>query len=236
MRSIAIVMLLAACVPEEVEGETEATGTAMYRDAGTTSDGTMTRDPDAVPEQPNADPMRVFVEVEGTGTFDVGDPQCEADELTGAFQGLLEGDAEIDEDGVYFAAMGEGDFETPSGCTIPSLSIGVVTGVVVRGELAATTQNCDTYCTAKARSVAESECDGNADEAGCRAAAEATYEASCTTSCTSTTHVIVAETSLGASALGGLDLLGGSALGTIEADLEFDHVEDSSGQTVSETQ
>ena len=65
MRFIAIALLFAACVPEE-EGETEATGTAMYRDAETTSDGTMTRDPDAVPEQPNADPMRVSLEVEGT--------------------------------------------------------------------------------------------------------------------------------------------------------------------------
>ena len=74
------------------------------------------------------------------------------------------------------------------------------------------------------------------DEASCRASEEATYEASCTTACSEpTTHAIVAETSLGASALADLDLLGGTALGTVEADLEFDHLEDSGGQTVAES-
>jgi len=135
---------------------------------------------------------------------------------------------------VYVAAMSDSAFETPSGCSVPSLSIGLVTDIVARGELSATSQNCDTYCTAKARSVAETECDGEADEATCRATAEASYEASCTTSCTSTTHVIVAETSVGSSVLGGLVDLDGSALGTVEADLTFDHVEDADGNTVSE--
>ncbi len=109
--------------------------------------------------------------------------------------------------------------------------------LLLRGELSATTQNCESYCAAKARSHAEAECSGEADQASCRAAEEASYEASCETSCTSsTTHVIVAETALSATALADLNAsaLTGAAIGEVQADLTFDRIEDDQGETVEE--
>lgn len=239
MRIIAMTVLLAACDGDgTAEGESTATGRATYEDAQSGTDG-VAQDPQPVEPQPNDDPMTVEVLVEGTGTFEVTEPECELDQATGAFEGLYQGEAEVDEEGLYVATLSETEatFQTPSGCTLPDLSIGAVTDVVVRGELSATQENCETYCAAKARSEAEATCEGDSDEASCRAEEETTYAASCETACTgSTTHVIVAETSLGASALTDLDLagLGGTALGTVEADLTFDHVETESGEEVEE--
>lgn len=223
--------LFTACNGEDDpgDGETEATGTAAYSDSGEDASGAPTE-----PESP--DSFVVQIRAEGTGTFDVSEPQCEADALTGAFSALYEGDATVDNDGIYVASLTVVEAETPSGCELPDLDIGVVTDVVIRGEVEATTRNCETYCESKARASAETQCEGDANEAGCRSTQEAAYEASCTTSCTSSTNVIVAETSLTATALSSLDLaaLTGAALGEVTADLTFDHVEDSDGDTVDE--
>ena len=233
-----LLLFSVACDPEpEPSGDTEATGKATYQDASK-SDSGADQEPAAVPPQDESDPMVVSIELRGTGTFDVSEPQCEADALSGAFNGSYEGTATIDDNGVYVAAMAESATEltTPSGCELPDVSIGLLTEVVVRGELTATSENCTTYCESKGRSYAEAECEGDSDQATCRAAAEASYEASCTQECSQSTHVIVAESSLGASAIGelALDGLSGNALGTVTVDLTFDHIEDSSGDEVDE--
>ncbi len=234
---IPTLFLLAACAEPQADGETEATGKATYRDAETEPGGGP-RTPERVSPQPASDPMRVEILVDGTATFQVTEPQCQLDQASGAFDGLYEGEATIDDDGVYLASFASADatFETPSDCTLPELSIGTLTGVVVRAELTTTQQNCDTYCAAKARSEAEAECEGDADEATCRAAAESSYEATCETACAPSTHRIVARTALGVSALADLNAsaLTGTGLGTLEVDLMFDRIEDEDGQVVPE--
>ena len=217
--------LLVACNGDDADVETEAMGTARYADA---SDST---EPESSP-----DGFDITIEAEGTGSFDVSEPQCEADGLTGAFTALYSGEAEVDDDGVYVASLTTVEAETPSGCELPDLDIGLVTDVVVRGEVQATTQNCDTYCESKARAYGETECEGDPDEASCRSTAEADFESSCSTACEDEAQVIVAETSLTAAALSSLDLqsLTGAALGTVTADLTFDRIEDGDGNTVDE--
>lgn len=223
-------MFLTACSDEPGDGATEANGSAMYRDAATDVDGNSQE-----PAAPSDD-FYMEIRTEGTGTFDVSEPTCEADALSGNFDALYEGTAEVGDDGVYVASLTMAEAQTPSGCTIPSLEIGLVTDIVVRGELTATTQNCTTYCEAKARSYAESECSGSADEVTCRADAQVAYEGSCTSACEDDTHTIVAQTALGASSLSSLDFesLSGAALGTVSADLTFDHIEDGDGNEVDE--
>jgi len=166
------------------------------------------------------------------------EPECQLDQASGAFSGLYEGEAQID-DGVYVAtfASSEAAFETPSGCTLPDLAIGTLTRVVLRAELSATTENCEAYCAAKARSEAEAECEGDPDQAACRADFAASYEASCETACSTSTHRIVARTALGVDTLAALNAssITGTGLGTVQADLTFDHIEDASGSTVDES-
>lgn len=228
MRSTSLLMmLLTACGgPTPQEGETEATGGATYTRA---SD----EEPEPVPDE-QGDGMWVRIVAEGTGDFDLPSADCPTD-LGSDFTSLYEGEATI-EDGVYLAAFSESEatLETPSGCAISELTGAVYTSVAVRGELVATTESCQSYCEGWASAEAEAVCEGDADEASCRAAEETTLAASCEQECTTTTHVIVAQTSLGASALTELNAsaLSGAALGTLEVDLSFDRMEDESGNAV----
>ena len=183
--------------------------------------------------------MTVTIEVQGTGSFDVSEPQCQVDTVAGSFFGVFEGEGSVDDDGVYVASMAESEatFTTPSGCTLPTLEIGLVTDIVVRGELPITQQNCTSYCDSKGRAYAEQECSVASDEATCRTEAETEYSASCETSCSEpTTSVIVAETSIAATGLANLDptALAAGVLGTVEADLTFDRLEDGDGNEVDE--
>jgi hypothetical protein len=230
---LSALLLAAACTggdDGDDQGTTEVSGQAQFRDATTAPDG----EP-AEPAAPPAQEMDVTLVVEGQGDIPEIDPQCALDPA-GAFEAHLVGDAVVDDDGAYLATLGSGavDVTTPSGCEIPELSGGVVTDITLRAELAATTQNCDTYCAASARADAEAECAGEPDEAQCRGEAEAAFAAACTTTCSTETHVIVAEVSIGAGALGELDLeaLQAAALGQFEAELTFDHMEDEAGNTL----
>lgn len=218
-------MLFCACTADDGSGEadTEVAGAAVYRDATTDHDGNA-REPAAPPAQE----ATITIVVEGSGEIPQIDPQCALDPA-GAFEAHFLGEMALSEDGAYLAAVGDGAVQimTPSGCEIPDLTVGVVTDVTIRAELAATTQNCQSYCQASARADAEAECGASASDAACRAQAEAEAEAACTTTCTTQTDVIVAEVSLGASALGELDAdaLRAAALGELHADLVFDHAE-----------
>jgi hypothetical protein len=203
--------------------DTQVTGQGVYRDA-TTDHAGAAKDPAAPPAQD----VQVTITVEGTATIPNPDPQCVLDPV-GAFEAVFTGTAVIDDGGAYLGAMGagSGSITTPSGCAIPELTVGAVTDVTVRAELAATTENCQTYCAASARADAEAECGATADQATCRENAEVTAEASCTTTCTQQSDTIVAEVSLAASTLGSLDAeaLQAAALGELHADLVFDHDE-----------
>jgi len=204
-------------------------GNAKYRDASTNSGG------DAVaPESPPAqDGMQVSLELEGSGLLSGLDADC-ADPDTGSVNGLYEGEGEIDENGAYTSSLAMVDLTTPSGCTLDDLSLDVVTGVTFHAELTNTQENCTTYCDAYARAYAEDECSLDLDQASCRSELEADASASCETECTTSQNVIVAEVELGATALTDLsaDSLEGSALGTIDLDLTFDHLEDGDGNDV----
>lgn len=236
-RSLTTVLLwtafgAAACGPD-ADAETTAEGSAIYDDAETTADGS-----DSEPASPEpGTSMTVDLEVDGTGDLDVGDPSCALD--GNSFDALYEGEGETTGDGVYLASFAAADatFETPSGCEIPDAEVNVVTGVSVVARIENTSQQCETYCQAKARSYAETECEGDADEASCRGEAETTYEGSCTTTCEDPeTRFIVARTELGAGAVANLAVseLSGKALGTIEADLTFDRLEDQDGNRLEE--
>ena len=237
--ALSLVALLAACGSREPEQvDTQSTGNARFADAETDDSGAA-RPPARPAPQPRSDPRWVEIRFEGTGALELSEPGCDPTNLTGAFEGLYQGEATLDDDGVYVASFAEAEAEvvTPSGCEVPGLSIDLITGVEVYSTLSATRENCETYCTAKARAHAEEACSADSSEAECRAEVAAEYAAACQTTCTrSTTYTIVASTSLGASALADLtaDALTGAALGTIEADLTFDHIEDEQGETVSE--
>jgi hypothetical protein len=202
---------------------TSVTGQGVYRDEGTNHDGTA-----AEPASPPAQDMNVSIIVDGTGTIPNPDPQCALDPA-GAFHAVLSGTATVDDSGAYVASMGSATsaITTPSGCTIPTLTVGAVTDVKVRAELDATTENCQTYCAASARADAEAQCGSTADQAECRATAEGDLEASCQTTCTTERDSIVAEADLGAGAIGSIDedALRAAALGSLTADLTFDHDE-----------
>jgi hypothetical protein len=216
--------ILAACTSDD--GGTTATrvqGSTVYRDAMTEHDGT-TREPEAPPAQ-NA---KITVTVKGTGTLPQIDPQCATDPA-GAFEAHYAGTMAITDGSAYAAniAEGSGMFTTPSGCTIGDLTVGVVTDVVVRAELDATSQNCTTYCAASARADAEAQCGASSSAATCRETAEGQLAASCMTECTQQSNKIVAETSIGASTLAhaDADTLRAAALGELSAKLTFDHIE-----------
>jgi hypothetical protein len=227
----ALVTLLAACGGTESEGTTTVEGAATYRDATTNHDGTA-RQPSAPPPSQDA---KVRVIVKGTGEIPQLDPQCALDPV-GAFEARYAGTLELDDDGIYAASIGEaaGEIVTPSGCAIPDLTVGLITDVVVRGELTVNTQNCETYCEANARAEAEAMCGATATAAQCRSTAETQGAARCNTTCTTQADTIVAEVSVGAGAIGeaDLDMLRAAALGELTADLEFDRLEDAGGAVV----
>lgn len=227
MRKILFTLFaVGACGPEESVGDGgQATGQARCADAATEPDGS----PHEAEPPPEGSSMHLEVTVEGSGTLPDLDPSCALDGAAGGFAGLYQGEGEVDGDGVYVAALAQGEFTTPSGaCVLPELEITSFTSVVLRAELENTQQNCETYCDAQARAAAEEECEGDADQASCRADAEATASGSCTTECTgSETRAIVAETELGLDAVAALNAAGltGTAVGELNVDLTFDHVE-----------
>lgn len=213
----------------ENEGETTArlSGSAAYRDATTDHDGA-TR-PAATPEGQNA---RVSIVVKGTGTIPEVDPQCALDPA-GQFEAHYLSTTTVTDNDIYTATVAEtnGQIQTPSGCTIPDLTVGLITDIVVRAELAINTTNCETFCSARARADAEAQCGASASSATCRAEYETQASTQCQTTCTTNAHAIVAEVSLAASLLDDLDAdaLRAAALGELTANLTFDHLEDSDG-------
>ena len=222
-----VVLAFGACASDD-DGGTETsqvTGSMRYADATTNDDGT----PHEAEAPPAGQDITITVEVRGTGVVSGLDASCTLDGAAGQFTALFDGAAQVDENGAYVAGIGSGaaSIETPNGCAIPELTVTAITDVVVRAEIAATTQSCETYCAASARSDAEAECAGSSSQAECRASAEAAASASCQTECTTQRDVIVAEASLAASLLGDLDAdaLRAAALGDFSADLTFDHME-----------
>jgi hypothetical protein len=168
-------------------------------------------------------------------------PECVLDGAAGAFEGEYAGEATIEDDGAYVAALASStaQFFTPSGCLVPELEIAALTEVVVRASITATQPNCDAYCAAKARSEAEAECGATATSSTCRAAAGSEYQASCSIACSDgTDYRIVAETELSATAVAELSAsqLSGLALGELSVDLTLDRIEDGQGQVVAEAQ
>lgn len=220
--------LFAACTGDDTDTNTETsevTGNMHYRDAATNADGTPHQAEAPAPE----DGITLTLELRGTGVITGLEPSCTLEGTSGQFKALYDGTAEVDDSGAYVAGFGSGSarIETLGGCAIPELTVNVITDVVVRGEIAATTQSCQSYCSASARAEAEAECAGSTSEAECRAAAESSASASCQTECTTQRDVIVAEVSLSGSLLGDLDAeaLRAAALGELTADLTFDHME-----------
>ncbi|HTJ41080.1 MAG TPA: hypothetical protein VL463_03265 [Kofleriaceae bacterium] len=221
MRNTIVFLFLIGCTSAD-QPATDVSGHAIYRDSTTNSDNTPHQ-----AAQPAAQQAKVTLEVRGTGTMSGLDASC-LDGASGQFQALYHGDASLGSSGSVDAALdAAGTITTPTGCAIPTLTVGAVTGVTLRAELDTTTENCDTYCAASARADAESQCAGQADEASCRASAEASAQASCKTTCTTQSHAIVAETDLGIAALGQLtaDQLKAGAFGSLTADLTFAHLE-----------
>lgn len=163
--------------------------------------------------------------IKGTGQTPQLDPQCLQD--TGKFEAKYAGNASVDNSGAYLASFASGAITTPSGCQLPDLTVGVVTDIVVRAELATTTQNCQTYCEANARADAEAQCGATSSAASCRESAEASGTASCTTTCTSQRTKIVAEASIGVSSLGQVtaDQLRSATFADLEGKLVFTKME-----------
>lgn len=220
--------LAAACTGDDTDTNTatsEVTGNMHYRDAATNADGTPREAEAPAPE----DGVTVTVEVRGTGVISGLEPSCSLEGANGQFKALYDGTAAVDDNGAYVAGFGSGSarIETLGGCEIPELTVNVITDIVVRGEIAATTTSCQSYCSASARAAAEAECAGSQSEAECRATAESSASAACQTECTTQRDVIVAEASLSGSLLGDLDAdaLRAAALGDFTADLTFDHME-----------
>lgn len=233
MMSLLVSYTLLGCTsnPDGADDGT-VSGQARYADATTKSDGT-----DRQPARPSGSTMAVTIQVEGTGQIDGLAPECALDSATGHFSGLFQSNAKVDGDGAYLAALASGDaiFSTDSGCAIPQLDITALTSVRVHAAITATAPECDTYCAASARSRAESECGADASAASCRSDAEATYQASCTTTCTgSNTDTIAADVELSAAEVAALEAgsLSGTAIGDVQADLVFDHMEDPNGDAV----
>lgn len=230
--ALSMFFALAAC-GTDADVDTTASGAATYKDSATDQQG---QPKEAAKPAPQS--MSVSIIVEGSGNLSGLEPECSVEGLAGSFEGLFQGDASVDGDGLYVASLAssEAELTTPSGCEIPTIEITALGEVKVRATISATSTNCQSYCEAKARSEAEAQCGSDAGSASCRAAAEGQYTSSCTTSCTSTTHVIVAESKLSAQALAELNArsLTGAALGDLQVDLTFDRIEDANGSTVSE--
>jgi len=216
------------CTTDEGETSAQLSGTAVYRDA--TTDHSGATKPAATPPPQSA---RITVVVKGTGQIPEVDPQCALDPA-GSFEAHYLSTMTVSDGNVYSSSIaeGSGQIQTPSGCTIPNLTVGVITDVVVRGELAINTTNCESYCQARARADAEAQCGTSATSATCRTQHEGSATAQCQTTCTTKAHAIVAEVSLAASLLGDIDAqsLEAAALGELEANLTFDHLEDVSGK------
>jgi hypothetical protein len=220
-------LLISAC--DGNDAGTTINGTGSYRDASTNPDGTA-----HAADQPAAADVSVSLVVRGTGQMKGLDASC-LDGTSGQFRALYAGTTRLGDGGAVTASLdAAAAITTPSGCTVPDLSVAAVTGVTVRAELAATTTSCESYCAASARADAEAQCAGKADQVTCRTQAETSASASCRTTCTQQAHVIVAETSLAATLLGSVDAdqLRAGAFGDLHADLRFDHMEDASGHAV----
>lgn len=215
-------ILTVGCTDGESTTGSHLTGSATYRDAATDHVGA-SREAATPPPQS----ARVSVLVKGTGQIPHIDPQCALDPA-GRFEAHYLSTMTVTDGNAYSAtvAEGSGQLKTPSGCAIPELTVGVITDVVIRGELAINTTNCETYCQATARADAEAQCGATASAAACRAQYEAQAMAQCQTTCTTQAHAIVAETSLSASLLGDLDAdaLRAAALGELTANLTFDRL------------
>lgn len=223
-----LVALTFGCTSNESENTASLTGSASYRDAATDHDGTA-----RAPATPPAQSARVSIVVKGTGTIPEVDPKCALDPV-GQFEAHYLSTMSVSDGNVYSATVAEGSGQllTPSGCEIPNLTVSLITDVVVRGELAINTTNCDTYCSAQARADAEAQCGATSSAAACRSQYETQATAQCKTTCTTQAHAIVAEVSLAAALLGDLDAdaLRAAALGDLTANLKFDHLEGADGQ------
>jgi len=216
------------CTSNESQSSSSLSGNAAYRDATTDHDGATK--PAATPAPQSAN---VTIVVKGTGTIPQIDPQCALDPA-GQFEAHYLSTMSVSDGEVYTASVaeGSGNIQTPSGCAIPKLTVGVITDVVVRGELTINTTNCEAFCSAQARADGEAQCGANASAAQCRAQYEAQASAQCQTTCTTKAHAIVAEVSLAGSLLADLDAdaLRAAALGDLTANLTFDHLEDANGK------
>lgn len=208
-----------------------ARGQAQYEDAETN-----TYSAPREPAQPEPQTCQLEVVLDSSASFTVSDPACEPDALTGDLLAFVEGDATIDEDGAYVGGLFLAEYQTPSGCTVPDAELSAVNGVTLRALLANTSENCTTYCEAKARSEGETACAGDPDEAFCRSAFEASYTQDCTETCTTRTVSIAAESTLGLTQTADVsaEMLATGTVGTLEADLTFDHMVDENGEPVAD--
>lgn len=230
--NLTIVSILFAASSCTSDGESQSSaalsGKAVYRDAQTSQDGAP-----AEAATPPPQSAHVSIVVKGTGSIPQVDPRCALDPA-GAFEARYLSTLSMNDGSVYAASVAEGSgtIETPSGCAIPDLTVGVITDVVVRGELSINTTNCNTFCSARARADGEAQCGAMASAASCRAQYETQASAQCTQTCTTTAHAIIAEVSLTASLLGDLDAdaLRAAALGDLTADLTFDSLVDADGK------
>src|SRR5688572_15783745 len=183
-------LVMPACAGDDSEVDTTARGASAYQDG----------------ESPAPQSMDLEIEVEGTGSIDGLEPECQLDGLSGSFTGLFTGDAAIDEDGAFVAGMASATalFTTPSGCEIPQLEVEAVTRVGVRASIPATQANCDGFCAASAGT-------------------DAGAQAECAATCTTQDARIVAEAELSADQVAAVSArnLAGGALGELEVDLLF---------------
>jgi hypothetical protein len=218
---LALLVLATACTSTDDggEGNTTVSGQAVYRDASTDHSGAQ-----RTAASPPAQEAKLSLTIKGSGTIPEIDPRCLAD-AAGTFEARYAGAVSIED--AYAAAFAKGTITTPSGCEIPELTVGAVTDVVLRAELATTTQNCQSYCEASARADAEASCGATSSSATCRQSAESSATASCMTTCTSQKTKIVAEASLGVATLGQVDAnaLRTATFADLEAKLVFDALE-----------
>jgi hypothetical protein len=216
----ALLSILVGCTSDDSGGGTSVSGQAVYRDSATDHTGTQ-----RAPSAPPAQSVKLTMTIKGTGETPQLDPQCLTD--GGKFEAHYAGNAALDSGGAYLASFASGEIKTPSGCELPDLKVGVVTDIVVRAELATTTQNCQSYCEANARAEAEASCGATSSAASCRDSAEASGTASCMTTCTSQRTKIVAETSIGVSSLGQVsaDQLRTATFADLEGKLVFTKTE-----------
>jgi hypothetical protein len=222
-------ILATACTANGDAGG-EVSGKAVYRDATTDHAGAS-----KAPASPPPQSAHVSIVIKGSGQIPEIDPRCALDPA-GQFEARYLSTASMSDGNLYAAtvAEGSGTIQTPSGCTIPDLTVGVITDVIVQGDLTINTQNCETYCAARARADGEAQCGASASAATCRSEFEAQASAQCTQTCTTKAQTIRAELSLGAALLGDLDApaLRAAAIGDLTADLTFDHMLDADGKTL----